>query len=99
MGLKFISRFDWYMEKGQLYYKPRDVENPEYQIESPYRIIATDKGLMVINRVVDEKNILQFGDIITSVNGEKITSENICHYYEMLSKTKNWSNLVLVVSR
>lgn len=99
MGLKFISRFDWYMENGQLYYKPRNVEDPEYQIESPYRIIATDKGLMVIMRVVDDKNFLQFGDIITSVNGEKITSENICHYYELLNKTKDWSNLVLVVSR
>ena len=99
MGLKFISRFDWYMENGQLYYKPRDVENPEYQIVSPYRIIATDKGLMVIMRVVDDNNILRFGDIITSVNGEKITSENICHYNDILNKTKDWSNFDLVVIR
>ena len=99
MGLKFISRFDWYIENGQLYYKPRDVENPEYQIVSPYRIIATDKGLMVIMRVVDDNNILRFGDIITSVNGEKITSDNICHYNDILNKTKDWSNLDLVVVR
>lgn len=99
MGLKFISRFDWYMENGQLYYKPRNVENPEYQVESPYRILATDKGLMVTMRVKEKKYFLKFGDIITSVNGEKITSENICHYYELLNKTKDWSELVLVVSR
>lgn len=99
MGLQFISRFDWYFDKGQLYYKPRDVVNPDYQIESPYRIIATDKGIMVIMKVVDDKNTLQFGDIITSMNGDKFTSENICHYYELLNKTKDWSNLELVIIR
>ena len=99
VGLKFISRFDWYMEKGQLYYKPRDVENPDYQIKSPYRIIATDKGLMVIMRVVDENNILRFGDIITKVNGEEITSENICHYNDLLNNTLDWSDFELVVLR
>ena len=31
------------------------------------------------------------GDIIKSVNGEEITEENICHYYELLRETKDWS--------
>jgi len=97
MGLKFISRFDWYFDKGQLYYKPRDVENPEYQIESPYRIIATDKGIMVIMKVVDDKNILRFGDIITSVNGVEITNENICHYNELLNNTQDWNQFEIEI--
>lgn len=97
MGIKFISRFDWYFNKGKMYYKPRNVENVDYQIKSPYRIIATDKGLMVIMKVVDEKNTLNFGDIITAVNGVEITNENICYYNKLLNNTMDWSVLEIGV--
>lgn len=99
MGLKFISLFDWYLDSGTMYYKPRNVGNSDYQPQSPYRIIASNKGLMVIMKVVDDKNTLQFGDIITSVNGVEITNENICYYNELLNNTLDWSNLEIVVSR
>lgn len=99
MGLKFISIFDWYLDSEKMYYKPRNVENPDYQPKSPYRIIASNKGLMVIMKVVDDKNTLQFGDIITSVNGVEITNENICYYNELLNNTLDWSEFVIVVSR
>ena len=98
MGLKFISRFDWFFKSGLLYYKPRNVEGVDYQIKSPYRIIATDKGLMVIMKVVDDKNTLRFGDIITSVNGDKITAENICHYNELLNNAKDWNEFEIEIS-
>ena len=76
-----------------MYYKPCDIENVDYQIKSPYRLVATDKGLMVIMKVVDEKNTLNFGDIITAVNGVEITKENICYYNKLLNNTMDWSVL------
>jgi len=80
-----------------LYYKPRDVEENKFNIDQPYRVLATNDGLMIVSRIVDDKNTLRFGDIITSVNGEKITAENICHYNELLNNTQDWNQFEIEI--
>ena len=98
--MQFIQRFDWFYDrvKNDLYYKPRDVEENQFNIDQPYRVLATNDGLMIVSRIVDDKNTLKFGDIITSVNGEKITAENICYYNELLNNTLDWNQLEIEIN-
>lgn len=100
MGMQFIQRFDWFYDrvKNDLYYKPRDVEENQFNIDQPYRVLVTNDGLMIVSRIVDDKNTLKFGDIITSVNGEKITAENICYYNELLNNTLDWNQLEIEIN-
>ena len=99
IGMQFIQRFDWFYDrvKNVLYYKPRDVEENKFNIDQPYKVLATNDGLMIVSRIVDDKNTLRFGDIITSVNGEKITAKNICHYNELLNNTQDWNQFEIEI--
>ena len=91
MGIRFISRFDWIIDarNGKIYARPRNVGYQTIPFSSPCRLTTNGMQLLIVNKVKG----LQFnvGDIIKSVNGEEITEENICHYYELLRETKDWS--------
>lgn len=102
VGLRFISQFDWFYDDsnpGVIYYKPREVQHFDFQETGPYKLQASEDGLMIITRIVDERNTFEFGDIIKSVNGEEITGDNICHYVELLNNSKDWSGFKIEVSR
>ncbi len=50
-----------------------------------------------ITRLINGKEVFKVGDQIVSVNGETITEENICHYYDLLSESKDWSEFDIKV--
>ena len=101
MGLKAISKYDWIIStRGgnlKMYARPHstDVVKP---FEAPaYRVSTADGTLKILNRLIDGKEKFKVGDQIISVNGEKITEENICHYYDLLTENKDWSGFEIEV--
>lgn len=101
MGLKAISKYDWIIStRGgnlKMYARPHstDVVKP---FEAPaYRVSTADGTLKILNRLIDGKEKFKVGDQIISVNGEKITEENICHYYDLLTENKDWSGFEIRV--
>ena len=101
MGLKAISRFDWIIStRGgnlKMYAKPHvtDVAKP---FDAPaYRVSTADGTLRIMTRLLDGNEKYKVGDQIVSVNGEKITKENICHYYDLLTENKDWSGFEIRV--
>ena len=101
MGLRAISKYDWIIStRGgilKMYARPHstDVVKP---FEAPaYRVSTADGTLKILNRLIDGNEKFKVGDQIISVNGEKITEENICHYYDLLTENKDWSGLDILV--
>ena len=101
MGLKAISKYDWIISSRggnlKMYVRPHatDVVKP---FEAPaYRVSTADGTLKILNRLIDGNEKYKVGDQIISVNGEKITEENICHYYDLLTENKDWSGFEIRV--
>ena len=101
MGLKAISKYDWIISSMggnlKMYARPHttDVVKP---FEAPaYRVSTADGTLKILNRLIDGNEKYKVGDQIILVNGEKITEENICHYYELLTENKEWSGFEIEV--
>ena len=101
MGLKAISKYDWIISSRggnlKMYARPHatDVFKP---FEAPaYRVSTADGTLKILNRLIDGKEKFKVGDQIISVNGEIITEENICHYYDLLTENKDWSGFEIEV--
>ena len=101
MGLKAISQYDWIisaMSDGpKVYVRPHDTKEEE-PIDIPrYKLIVADGKLKISARLIDGKEAFKVGDRIVSVNGEKITEENICHYYDLLTESEDWTELDIKV--
>lgn len=101
MGLKAISKYDWIIagwgENPKVYVRPHatDVVKP---FKAPaYKVTTSDGTLKIITRRIDGNERFKVGDRIVSVNDEKITEENSCHYYELLDKAENWSEFDIQV--
>ena len=104
VGLKFISKFDWIIDQRQggsrMYAKPRvieDVSDKPFEMPFRYALSTHDGSLKIITRLIDGNERFKVGDQIISVNGEKITEENICHYYDLLTENKDWSGFDIKV--
>ena len=83
-----------------MYAKPRvieDVSDKPFEMPFRYALSTHDGSLKVITRLIDGNEIFKVGDQIVSVNGEKITEENICHYYDLLTESKDWSGFDIKV--
>ncbi len=101
MGLKAISQFDWIIsmvsDPPKVYAKPH-VNNevkPFHAVR--YKLIVDNGKLKILTRLIDGSETFKVGDRIVSVNGEKITEENICHYYDLLSESDDWSGFDIKV--
>ena len=101
MGLKAISKYDWIIscwgENPKVYVRPHtnDVVKP---FKAPaYRVSVIDGKLKILTRRIDGNEKYKVGDQIISVNGEIITKENICHYYDLLTENKDWSGFEIRV--
>ena len=101
MGLKAISKYDWIISsrggKLRMYARPHTTDVVKPFEASAYRVSTADGTLKILNRLIDGKEKFKVGDQIISVNGEKITEENICYYYDMLTENKDWSGLEILV--
>ena len=106
MGLAYIKRFDWiitsrYDESTEgliykMYAKPH-VSDTMDMTRNRYGISTSDGTLRILARLIDGNEKYKVGDQIISVNGEKISEENICHYYDLLTENKDWSGFDIKV--
>lgn len=111
VGLQYIKRFDWIVGHQlhwdeehrfvtsvtyKLYAKPHVSDTIIYPIRN-YALTTSDGTLKIITRLIDGNERFEVGDQIISVDGENITEENICYYYELLTETKDWSGFDIKV--
>lgn len=101
MGLKAISQFDWIVSASKygpkVYVRPHAVDEDNPSVMIRYKLIVDDGKLKISARLVDGKEVFKVGDQIISVNGEKITEENICYYYDLLTENNDWSGFEIRV--
>ena len=102
MGLKAISQYDWIFDwdRGgdvKVYARPHEAEEKAPVDMFRYKLNTADGTLKILTRLIDGNEKFKVGDQIISVNGEKITEENICHYYELLTESKDWSGFEIRV--
>ncbi|MBQ6306086.1 MAG: hypothetical protein IJK78_05940 [Bacteroidales bacterium] len=101
MGLKAISKYDWIISsrggKLRMYARPHTTDVVKPFEASAYRVSTADGTLKILNRLIDGNEKYKVGDQIISVNGEEITEENICHYYDLLTESKDWSGFEIRV--
>ena len=98
VGLQYIKRFDWIIDhyKEKVYAKPHVADTMELT-QRRYGISTADGTLRIFTRLIDGNEKFKVGDRIVSVNGEKITEENICHYYDLLKDSEDWSGFEIQV--
>jgi hypothetical protein len=97
-GILFISQFDWIIDtkNGKIYAKSiNNVNNDSTATittdrDFVYIVAAMNNRLTIVNRILSNNPIYPLGAKIKSVNGEDITSENICSYRDLLNNTSNW---------
>lgn len=101
MGLKAISKYDWIISsrggKLRMYARPHTTDVVKPFEASAYRVSTADGTLKILTRLINGNEKFKVGDQIISVNGEKITEENICHYYDLLTENKDWSGYEIQV--
>lgn len=95
MGLAAISQYDWIIANWgpnpKMYARPHKTNSTKPFKKKPYVLSTADGTLKILTRLIDGNAKFKVGDQIVSVNGEKITDENICHYYDLLTETEDWS--------
>jgi len=101
MGLKAISKYDWIISSRggnlKMYARPHSTDVVKPFEASAYRVSTADGTLRILTRLLDGNEKFKVGDQIISVNGERITEENICHYYDLLTENKDWSGFEIRV--
>ncbi len=96
MGMKFISKFDWMFDLGTktVYVKP--IKNPSQndtkKTTFTYLVLVQKNKLMIAARNLSAKPTIPLNAVIKSVDGVKITPENICHYLYLLNSNSDWSD-------
>ena len=73
-----------------MYARPHASDTLEYP-KKYYSLTTADGTLKVALRRSDGNEHFKVGDQIISVNGEAITEENICYYYDLLTEHQDWS--------
>lgn len=99
IGIEFIKCFDWLIDysNNKVYVKRnQNTADSTFKRKVSYYARVTDGKLAVI---VKEKSQSKFklGDVITAVNGNKVTEENQCEIQDLLNKTEDWNSLQIEV--
>ena len=82
----------------KLYAKPHEYDTIKKTKDfPPYLLTSANNTLTILTRLLDGNEVFKVGDKIVSVNGEEITAENICHYYDLLTESKDWSKFDIKV--
>ena len=96
MGLEFISCYDWIIDRKQEKMFAKRVAYKNCNIhEVPLYGVGTDNDTtLIITRVpYPNPNGYPIGSIISTVNGENVSKDNICEMKRLLSSTVDWSTL------
>ncbi|WP_317167550.1 hypothetical protein [Flavobacterium lotistagni] len=99
IGINFIKAFDWLIDyqHNKVYIKRN--QNPiESQLSRKVTYYAkVYENKLVVSVKEKSQNKYQLGDQIVSVNGQKVTQENLCEWQDLVNKTDDWSTLDLEV--
>ena len=80
-----------------MYVRPHVTDDVKPLKMPVYRLYVNDGKLKIMTRLINGNEVFKVGDQIISVNGETITEENICHYYELLNKAQDWTEFEIRV--
>lgn len=101
MGLAAISQYDWIIANWgptpKMYARPHKTDSSKPFKKKPYVLSTADGTLKILTRIIDGNERFKVGDRIVSVNGERITEENICHYFDLLKVAEDWSEFEIQV--
>ena len=98
MGMAFISQFDWIIDpKGKVYAKKiKDKQDKDYHI-NPYLVNVFDTVLRITSLPVGNIEYPLFA-IVDSINGEKVSTNNICQMKDLLNKRNGFKdNKILIL--
>ena len=99
LGMAFIKGYDWIIDYNQSkVYVKRNKNKIEstFNRKVSYYVTATNKLTIITKEHSQTKYNL--GDEIITVNGEKVTPQNICEFQDLLNKTEDWNTLNLEVA-
>ena len=101
-GLTFIRRFNWLIDFGKQEIwiqrnRIQDETNSSISLHNKY-FTAIENGLLRISSKIRGNNQFQLNDIITSIDGIPVTSDNICDMQTKLTIEK-WENLKIEVQK
>lgn len=102
IGLEFISCYDWIIDRNQkkMFAKRVAYKNCNIHEMSLYGVEAdNDTTLMITRTPYPNSNGYPIGSIISTVNGEKDSRDNICEMKRFLSSTVDWSKLEITIKR
>lgn len=101
MGLDFIKQFDWIIDfkNKQLYARAHSnaFQNTLYNLVKQPMLVAPINNRLVIGYAELGDHSFRAGDVIKMINGEVITSENICLWYRRLNTNSDWSQYEIIV--
>jgi hypothetical protein len=98
MGMAFISCFDWIIDMNEEKIYANKIKNPEYADpnSSYYKVDIFDTTLQISLLPVGKTKYRLFS-IIDSVNGEKVTLDNLCQMRDLLNKKNGFKDNEIVV--
>lgn len=96
MGMEAIKQFNWFINftTKEVFIKKNTVLSKEIKIKKFYFTTISKDKILVIAKIKGN-NKYNIDDEITSINDQKVTSENICEMQDFLNKTEDWSALKL----
>ena len=97
MGMKFISNFDWIIDRYRKKIYAKQIKEIEYkEISTYYNVDVFDTTLQISLLPVGETKYQLFS-IIDSVNGEKVNANNICQMRKLLNKKNGFTDNEIVI--
>ena len=98
VGMKFISQYDWIIDMHEDKIYARKIKNREYKLSTQnyYLVNIYDTTLHISLLPVGETQYRPFS-IIDSVNGVKVTMDNICQMKRLLNKENGFKDNEIVV--
>lgn len=98
MGMEAIKQFNWFINftTKEVFIKKNSILSKEIKIKKVYYTTINKDRIFVIAKIKGN-NKYNIDDQITSINNQKVTSENICEMQDLLNKTEDWSALKLEI--
>lgn len=94
MGLGLISCYDWIIDRQHKVLYAKRIHSQTLNLENvgPYSVKEHDSSLVITRiPILENGQVLSLGTRIRSVDGVPVTSDNICHYKQLLNNTADWS--------
>ncbi|MDR2207006.1 MAG: hypothetical protein LBE36_12725 [Flavobacteriaceae bacterium] len=101
VGLGFIKGFDWIIDykNKKVYYRKNNLEISTESTSPKIGAMIQDEKLKIVLLAGEFINQYNLGDEIVSVNGEKVTTENICEMRNLVLTTEDQNTLKIEIKK